>query len=291
MRLAGLDWHSVALSFADSIERPLFALDPSDVVRVYNHALECLLGWDRHQIVGRRWDAAFDVPATDDLARILDGVRSGARIQGQLPARTRGGRLVTLEVALRAVGARGMVGTVEQVRDAPRAAIADDASIEISVRDEDFGTIRRGAGGSGRPCYAVFANRASPCASCPCRLDAVQPRVAVMQAADGTSFVVQATPLSADACEVRHYALEDGTLARMFRGRLEVFSARAGLSGREREVLEELLGGGSVEAIAARLRISPRTVKFHQANVLAKLGLESRLELMRLIVEPWDRLS
>jgi len=39
-----------------------------------------------------------------------------------------------------------------------------------------------------------------------------------------------------------------------------------------------------MEEIALVLAIKPRTVKFHQANLLAKLGAESRLDLFRLIL-------
>ncbi|MBX3155018.1 MAG: response regulator [Deltaproteobacteria bacterium] len=59
---------------------------------------------------------------------------------------------------------------------------------------------------------------------------------------------------------------------------------QARLTGREREVLELLLLGRTHEDIAAMLGISERTSKFHQANLLAKLGAESRLDLMRLFL-------
>jgi DNA-binding NarL/FixJ family response regulator len=60
--------------------------------------------------------------------------------------------------------------------------------------------------------------------------------------------------------------------------------AQAGLTSREREVLELLLLGRTHEDIALVLGISERTSKFHQANLLAKLGAESRLDLMRLFL-------
>jgi DNA-binding CsgD family transcriptional regulator len=42
--------------------------------------------------------------------------------------------------------------------------------------------------------------------------------------------------------------------------------------------------GRSLDEIARILGIAPRTVKFHQANVLQKLGADSRLDLMRLLL-------
>jgi DNA-binding CsgD family transcriptional regulator len=57
-----------------------------------------------------------------------------------------------------------------------------------------------------------------------------------------------------------------------------------GLSERERQVLRLLLRGRGVEDIATMLEIAPRTVKFHQANVLQKLGADSRLDLLRVVL-------
>jgi LuxR family maltose regulon positive regulatory protein len=48
------------------------------------------------------------------------------------------------------------------------------------------------------------------------------------------------------------------------------------LSSREREVLERIAAGDSNTLIARALDISPHTVKRHVANILDKLGLESR---------------
>ena len=58
----------------------------------------------------------------------------------------------------------------------------------------------------------------------------------------------------------------------------------SGLSDRERQVLHLLLRGRGVEDIATMLEIAPRTVKFHQANVLQKLGADSRLNLLRVVL-------
>jgi len=39
----------------------------------------------------------------------------------------------------------------------------------------------------------------------------------------------------------------------------------------------------AVADIAQQLGIAPRTVKFHQANVLQKLGADSRVDLLRVL--------
>jgi DNA-binding NarL/FixJ family response regulator len=54
------------------------------------------------------------------------------------------------------------------------------------------------------------------------------------------------------------------------------------LTPREREVLQLMAEGLPNRQIAARLYISPHTVKFHVASILAKLGAASRTEAVTL---------
>lgn len=54
------------------------------------------------------------------------------------------------------------------------------------------------------------------------------------------------------------------------------------ITAREREVLHLLSEGTSTEALAGRLFISPRTARNHIQNLMAKLGVHSRLEAVAL---------
>jgi NarL family two-component system response regulator LiaR len=54
------------------------------------------------------------------------------------------------------------------------------------------------------------------------------------------------------------------------------------LTGREREVLTLMIEGLNNTQIAARLNVSPSTVKSHVSNILAKLGVASRTEAVSL---------
>jgi len=58
----------------------------------------------------------------------------------------------------------------------------------------------------------------------------------------------------------------------------------AALSPREREVLDLLAAGRSNKAIAQELGLSPRTVEIHRARLMARLGVGSLAEAVRLAV-------
>ncbi len=57
-----------------------------------------------------------------------------------------------------------------------------------------------------------------------------------------------------------------------------------GLTDREREVLMYLAEGASNEEIAKSLVISPKTVERHRENIMRKLNLHSRAELVRYAI-------
>ena len=65
----------------------------------------------------------------------------------------------------------------------------------------------------------------------------------------------------------------------------EAFRRVSRLTRREREVLHLLVDGSGTEAIADALVISPQTARTHIQNILAKLGVHSRLEAAALVNE------
>jgi len=55
------------------------------------------------------------------------------------------------------------------------------------------------------------------------------------------------------------------------------------LAVREQQVLDCLLVGKTGKNAAYELGISPKTVDFHRVNILEKVGVNSLLELVRMI--------
>jgi len=54
------------------------------------------------------------------------------------------------------------------------------------------------------------------------------------------------------------------------------------LTQREREIMDLLMLGKANKVIAYELDISPKTVDFHRANILSKVGVNSVVDLVRL---------
>ncbi len=95
--------------------------------------------------------------------------------------------------------------------------------------------------------------------------------------------LIAARRIDADTVRVHTYRLDEQLLNDLLDARVESLAESASLTARERQVLELMLLGRSARDIAAALRISHSTAKFHQTNVLEKLGAESRFDLFRLL--------
>jgi DNA-binding NarL/FixJ family response regulator len=84
------------------------------------------------------------------------------------------------------------------------------------------------------------------------------------------------------APDVAEALLRSGTAAPAVRG-------IGALTGREREVLEQIAQGRSNREIARLLQVSEKTVKTHVSSVLAKLGVADRTQAALLAVRQLDR--
>ncbi|GIV97077.1 MAG: DNA-binding response regulator [Herpetosiphonaceae bacterium] len=79
--------------------------------------------------------------------------------------------------------------------------------------------------------------------------------------------------------------LEPVVAARLIRRVSSSQEAAPQLTGRELEVLQLIAGGLQNKEIAAQLRISERTVKFHVSAILGKLGAGNRTEAVAIAVQ------
>lgn len=80
-------------------------------------------------------------------------------------------------------------------------------------------------------------------------------------------------------------AIAGAVVGEMTRDRKTVADPFDSLSEREREVLVMLARGDTYQQIAEALFISPKTVDYHRANLMRKLGLSNRAELTRFAIQ------
>ena len=58
-----------------------------------------------------------------------------------------------------------------------------------------------------------------------------------------------------------------------------------GLTPRERVVLDLIVNGSTSRRAAAVLKVSPRTIEFHRANIMQKLAAKNVADLMRIVLD------
>jgi DNA-binding NarL/FixJ family response regulator len=173
------------------------------------------------------------------------------------------------------------------------ARLRTDPSVRVTVADA--GVLSALAGGPDRPIVVLALSPAATARA----LDTlgrarVRPVVIVLTAAPRAAWTARARDrgvcavLARDASAAELAAAVAGTRAGLLvldadalsGARTESPAARQpdALTAREHEVLEMIADGLSNRAIAARLKISRHTVKFHVASVLGKLGASGRAE-------------
>lgn len=297
------DWRALAAVAADRTDKALVGLDARGRIVLWNSAMEHILGWRRAEVLRRDWiDACCPQNVRTVARRRLELALAGHQQRAAWPALTRDGRTLTLHVSFASAGqheSRGGVATVIDVVADPSPAMRDeteDAQICISIAEGEFGRIKRivfgpaeltGAGVVGQPCFRTLHHRGEPCPGCPVLAPAAEPwpRVTVHppMRQQGSYHAIVARPVDASTVLVSERYISEPERVGLLRARALTLAASAHLSERERRILEQLVLGLSAEDIARELGIAPRTVKFHQGNLLQKLGADSRHDLLRLL--------
>lgn len=188
---------------------------------------------------------------------------------------------------------RGVLLLLEQLVALPSEPAATDNDYDYEVHGIAAGNLRLkklvkpgfAAADASGACYEVLHRRSAPCEHCPLGdlTRGSSTGVSVRSGPPHDYVVTSARRTSEDEARLSVRRLPMTSLAAVMRARLDELSERAQLSRRERSVFGFLMDGCAVEEIASQLEISARTVKFHQANLLQKLGADSRTDLMRLV--------
>ena len=149
-------------------------------------------------------------------------------------------------------------------------------------------------------CYQQLRGRDRPCVGCPWLDRGVRGDVelALVDVGAGASDQratvcnrVVGGRMRESSVEIVSLSASESAIARLCASRLDQLATRHGLSVKERAVLELLVLGRTQAEAGEALGIAPRTVKFHQSNLLAKLGAESRTDLLRVLLHAPDEAS
>lgn len=294
-----IDWSAIALVLMERSDVPLLVLDQAGNVQVTNGPAARLLGATRDDVEGAPLLDALDPASHAATTRWVDQGLRGVFQQGHvLLAPRRGGR-VRAKVELSLVG-RGerqvlVVAIVSAEPQGVELAPTDcpELDYEIAIGASEFGALRRvrqlgseAAGiAVGDRCYGVLRKRDAACDDCPVTRPPTEPwpRVAIRRCDTKPGFgVLTATAVGDDTVRVRLRVVDEHVLGALQQSRLHELAAQGGLTDRERTDFLALLRGLTLEEIADELALSPRTVKFHQRNLLDKLGAHSRFDLFRL---------
>lgn len=140
----------------------------------------------------------------------------------------------------------------------------------------------------GRTCWEVFEHRDKPCGGCPVFTGGGESGVLweTVGAYRAVRFSRHAT-----SAEVEVRAIEPIVVSDLIQEKLRRLAERAQLSGQQNRVLTLVSRGKSTKEIAAETGITQRTAKFHVTNLLRKLGVGSRVDVLRLLLFPTPELA
>ena len=288
-----MDWSAVALLLAERAELPVVLLSEDGKVLHVAPAAQKALGC-RAEMLGKNWvEQQGSTEAVRKARAILTKALTGAtrRLEVYVPA-AQGPSVATFESYPIGHGlGRGILLYLQRVTPIAEDGPVGDFDYEVeTASDGNFNlhSVQRWGHlpvATDGKCFQVLHGRATPCERCPVvALDKVgDEHACVLRCADGKVEVASASLLTRARARVSVRHLSKATFPALLLGRLEELGERARLSKREREVLGLLVDGRSFEDIGHALRITPRTVKYHQGKLLAKLGADSRSDLMRLL--------
>ncbi len=140
---------------------------------------------------------------------------------------------------------------------------------------------------AGQHCFATLHGREQPCGKCPvpaCTQVGGAKGVVRRSLEPLVLDLISAETRDSESAVVSVIPMDSGALSALIGARIDALCERASVTLRERAVLDRTLLGWSQKDIAQALAISVRTVKYHEANLHAKLGADSRLDLMRLFL-------
>jgi DNA-binding CsgD family transcriptional regulator len=287
-----MDWSAVASLIAERAGLSVVLLGDTFQLLFVSPAAERALGWSTNDEAPTSIERYLAPGAARGARLALDRAMTGALRRLEVRVITPQGNCVAsfdVGVVGRADG-QGMLLTLEHLAPLSLEQTQCDYDYEVSgVTSGEYRLLNvwqpgfQGRGETGK-CFEVLHGRREPCEKCPLsRSETRRPAVSISPEAPHEYVLTTASDLEEARARVSVRHVSAASLSAVMHARLDELAERAHLSRRERSVFTQLMEGRAVDEIAIELSISPRTVKFHQANVLQKLGADSRTDLIRLV--------
>jgi DNA-binding NarL/FixJ family response regulator len=219
-------------------------------------------------------DPSAAVGYAERYLRSLGGeqpIESAAAFELLVPTRIRLGELDLAREAHTALAAIAEAVATEPVRAAERCAAA-----RIALADGDLGTAR----GAFEDAIEYYRRSAAPFEVAQVQLELARTLASQDRAEAGLEQALAASA-TFEQLGAERAAKGAGKLVGRLGGR-SAAAKRAGLTGREVEILSLVAEGLSNRQIAERLVVSEHTVHRHLANLYAKLGVSSRAAAVAL---------
>jgi DNA-binding CsgD family transcriptional regulator len=300
-----MDWPDIATRLFERYGRPALLVDADLRVLRINRAAATAFGWDSRQAPGSPLAALVDLPPGEGARYPLPDAGQTVRTKGHVLTAT--GHGAPHHVEVRAISGGTPVYLMELtpwpssdrtlpppplVSTPPPDYRPEVLRYEIDISQERFGMVHQGdplplpaPSWVGRHCYEALAAGQSPCPGCPAMTLSAETRFATaVMHQDGSYQVARARRVAPTLARVTRRELTDDLVRALIAARLDALAEGAKMSTREKAVFELLVMGRSLDEMARVLGISPRTVRFHQTNLLDKLGADSRLDLLRLLL-------
>jgi len=285
-------WTELARVLLDACEQPAFVLDPDGYVVAANDALTHLVG----DVVDGGTVRGGGMVDADTTARGTS--TPGRMVHGTLTARD--GSTFAARLVFRPVGSMNGLLQFVRVDWARRAADvvpvpATDRWYFVRTTPGRAGEIESASDPSGKlvqapagaRCHEFVYGRPERCPGCPFIGETASTKSKTFTLVDGPNRdVIHASSTRLDDATIIVLArtLSGEDIGNLIEARIESLASERGLSPRESEVLRLAAIGRSRVEIAEVLGLSPRTVKHHFANLLAKLGADSQSDLIRVLM-------
>lgn len=295
-----VDWSAAVSLLLERSAQPTLILDQQGTIVFLNSPVERILEAGRDQLINYPLEKRLPAGERERWqARFSEAIR-GALPRSKLTLSTLRGCMLDLSVEFSLVGRGDSLGliiaitewAVSKAKELPPST-GEEFHYEVSAQPQERGVLKRIWGSSkepfrssGKPCYQELYQETQPCRGCPLFSNVAQapPQPLIVPVAQKRLYRLVHWQTSTEQTSTMLFSvrqLEEVVVSRLLQTKLHQIGEHANLSIREQQVFEQLVIGRSIDAISTLIGISARTVKHHQANILKKLGVESRLDLMR----------